>query len=258
MSLFLEEDEDDVIEADEWAKVVADPRERQRAELAKKVAEFERKGGVIKEFECGETAIPTTQCLWSFPVGKAAEPDPAKREAAESRRTRAQTAAQKRGTSAIRGCKLSDDEMIVIIDQQLGVAANKKALREALGCSDNLMQRLLFAHFHDDPRADPYRAMSRLDHERHQVDQIRKLISEGHTGISNITKLMGLKNRIMVMKLDTKYGLKIPRAEPGYKNQIACTNTLCHNRVKPTARYCSLCGTVTAHGLGSKVEKDRC
>lgn len=255
MSLFIEEDVEDVIEADGWAKIVAGTREQQRLELEKKVAEFKERGGQVKEFEPGESAIPDTRFLWSFPVGKAAAPDPVKREQSEVRRKKAQTAAQRRGTDAVRGCKLTDDQLIVMIDENLGAVKNKKGLCGILGCSDNLLQRLLFCHFQKDERADPFRTVSRGDHEAQQVAKIRALLAEGHTGMSNITKLLGLKQRSIVIKLDLKYGLKIPRDEPGKKTTLQCANGLCHTRVSVTARFCPRCGTITALGMTTRVRK---
>jgi hypothetical protein len=255
MTLFIEEDVEDTIEADDWAKIIAGTREQQRRELERKMAEFEARGGQVKTVRQGESGVPDSQYLWSFPVGKAADPNPAKREEGVERRKRAQTAAQRRGTDAVRGCKLTDDQLIVIIDQQLGVAKNKKELCAALGCSDNLLQRLLFCHFQHDDRADPYRSVSRADHEAQQVAKIRQLLAEGHTGMSNITKLLGLKQRSIVIKLDQKYGLKIPREEPGKKKTIMCANGLCQTRVSTTARFCPRCGTVTALGLTTRIRQ---
>lgn len=255
MTLMIEEEVEDVIAPDDWALIVTGTREEQRRELERLMAEFESHGGRVRQCKCGETGIPDAQYLWSFPVGKAEPPDPVKREAGEQRRKRAQTTAQKRGTSMVRVCRLTDDQLIVLIDQNMATAKNKKELRDILGCSDNLLQRLLFCHFRHDERADPFRAVSHADKEAQQVAKIRQLLAEGQTGMSNITKLLGLRQRSIVIKLDQKYGLKIPHDEPGRKATHKCTNTLCLASVPATARYCPRCGTVTALGLTAKVRK---
>lgn len=245
----LEVDDAGLVEADEWAAL--EPKAAPlnvSAELERQVAEFLANGGCIKEFEPGETAIAPNQPLWSFPVGKASElASPTLRAQAQSRRAKAQSASQRNGTQTIRKTKHSDVELVRLMGTLFGVAKTKKELFDALGCSDSLLQRLLFTYFPDDKRADKYRAISRGDKERQRLVLVRKCLSEGHTGTQNIANLLGVRLEV-VLELDAKYGLKIPRQAPGRKGRIACTNSMCHAMVTTTAKYCPQCGAITAVG----------
>lgn len=239
----LEVDDASLVDADDWASLEPKPAPLDmRAELQRQVDEFLAHGGKVQEFEPGESAVPTHRQLWSFPVGKAAAPNPVKRAQSEARR---------RGASVIRVTKHSDAKLVEIIESQLGVAKDKKTLREALGCSDSLLQRLLFSHFPNDVRADPYRQVSRYDREMARVKQIRQHLAEGQIGTQNIAQLLGVRLGV-VLELDSKYGLKIPRQLPGRKGKLECSNTLCHAKVSATVNYCPQCGAITSFGLKQK------
>lgn len=248
----LEVDDTALVDADDWA--FAEPKTAPLSvsdELQRQVDEFLASGGRIKEYEPGETAMPCYQAMWSFPVGKAAAPNIELRDGGIDRRKKAQSAAQKRGTSAVRGTKYTDAELVCIIGTMLGVARNKKEMRDALGCSDNLLQRLLYSHFQNDERADPYRKVDRIDREVERVKLVRQCIAEGHTGITHIAQLLGVR-RTVVVDLDRKYGLKVPKEEPGIKGVTKCSNPLCHAKVSRNAKYCQQCGAITAKGTAEQ------
>jgi hypothetical protein len=249
--------EDDVYVApDSWAELQPRPRVLTASEeLQRQVDEFVARGGQVKEFEPGESAIPDTRVLWSFPVGKAAPPDHELREAGIARRTRAApTKAQLNGAAALRYTKHSDTQLVAIIGTLMGVIKTKKEMCEKLGCSNSLLQRLLYSHFENDVRADPYRQINRADQEIQRVKLIRQCIAEGHVGTKRIADLLGVRLD-KVLELDAKYGLKIPRGTSGRKGCIDCTNPLCHAKVTAAAKYCPQCGAITAAGLKKRAEQ---
>lgn len=227
-------------------------------ELQRQVDEFLAQGGTIQEFEPGETAVPINQPLWSFPVGKAAAPSPIKRIQAQARR---------KAIQAVRGDQRSDAELVAELDPLLGTAKTTKELHTTIGCSCNLLQRLLHMYYPNDSRADRYRAKNRIDHAMEQAAQIRALLKEGQAGIANIARLMNT-DRKRVLQLDREYGLKIPRDEVGkragstvpatkrvYKGKHVCTNKGCGARLTGQTQYCPHCGQITARGLEKRAER---
>lgn len=245
----LDTDDTALVDADEWAELEpsAAPLDVS-AELQRQVDEFLASGGRIKTFEPGESAIPTNQSLWSFPVGKSSALScPVKREEGQQRRLKAQSKSQKRGSDAKRATKHSDTELVAMIPALFGVAKSKKEMMNKLGVSDSLLQRLLFSHFPGDNRADPYRAISRGDREALRVRQIRDCLEAGNIGVQNISQLTGIRMEVLI-DLNRKFGLKIPVLKPGRRGSIACANELCHALVTTTAKYCPQCGTITDLG----------
>jgi AraC-like DNA-binding protein len=249
--------EDDVYVApDSWAELQPRPRVLTASEeLQRQVDEFVARGGVVKEFEPGETAVAFNNPLWSFPVGKAAPPNHELREAGIARRTKAApTKAQLNGAAALRYTKQSDTQLVATIDALMGTVKTKKGMCQKLGCSNSLLQRLLYSHFEKDPRADPYRQINRADQEAARVKLIRKHIAAGQVGTKRIADLLGIRLD-KVLELDAKYGLKIPRGTSGRKGCIDCTNPLCHAKVTSVAKYCPQCGAITAVGLKKRAEQ---
>lgn len=196
----------------------------------------------------GASGVPDTHYLWSFPVGKAADPAKVEHVQADPLRRKAQTLSQKRGTEARRGVKHSDAELVVMIDTLLGAVKTKKELCDKLGCSDSLLQRLLFCHYGSDKRADPFRHESRGDREARHLRALRQCVKEGHTDMQVIVQLTGIR-RTTAIELNRRFMLGILPGKPGRKGTIACNNQLCHALVTTVAKFCPQCGTITALGV---------
>ena len=205
MNAFLEDDVEELVEADEWAGMVADTRERQRRELAKKMAEFEASGGKVYECRHGETAANDgSGPYFSFPAGARATPDVALREAsAKARLERVQRKAADDSHAAQR------------IGRLLGTVKSSYALCKALGCSNERVQRLLRRYFSKDPRAAlllaGYNEGRPDDYEETLVRKIRAVVAMGLTGIHNVAEYCGESYQI-IKSMEKKYELVIPRA----------------------------------------------
>lgn len=259
----LEADDDTLVSPDDWASL--EPKAAPLSaseELQRQVDEFLANGGHIKEFEPGESAIPTHQPLWSFPVGKAAAPDPVLRKKHDDLRL-----------SQVKKRIAGDAKMVEMIHPLLDTAQTLKELYTALDCSSEKLWRVLRDHFPTDKRADRFRKRTREEgvaqREAELVEKIKEAQEAGVRGIWNITKHCN-SNYDNVTAVNKKYNLglvlnkgdnregramPVKPAKRVYQGNAKCENAGCGARIVVQAHYCPHCGTITARGKEKEAEE---
>ena len=243
MTLFLEEEVDDVIDADDWSTIIADTRERQRNEIARKIAEFERNGGAIQEFAPGATAWPNGAFV--FPSSHNMSKDEVK-------------ASRMRRENQFKATKESDLKAVEILRANIDTAVTAVELCQELGCSAERMHRLIRDYFPDDERCLKF---SRRSHEQRGMDnsvlllpKVKEAMAAGIIGINNIAQHCGVYWK-RISELNKMYRLNIPKEPSGRKppnTGLRCLNTTCEKPVHKVAKYCPHCGHMTAYGISLK------
>lgn len=266
MTKTLEEDGDVIVSPDDWAELVAKPAPLDvSAELQRQVDEYLAHGGRIQEFEPGETAIEPGKPLWSFPVGKATEPNPLKRAQSEARR---------KAIAVIRGDQAADSVLVAKMNLLLGTVQTGKDLAHQMGVSPSVIYRLCIAYFADDKRADRFRKRSVAEraeiYDAIMVPKIREAVAAGVKGLSNIAHRCGASSKY-VSDVNKKHNLQIPKEMPGrrvgrptapvsdtphkYEGQHSCLDTTCSAKYSGNAFYCPQCGHITAKGQARGFEE---
>lgn len=262
MSRILEEDVDELVDADDWSTVVADSRERQRRELEAKVAEFKRNGGRIHNCAPGETALPEGKVLFTI-TKETTKHDPAMQKRHEEDQF-----------TKLKQRLATDAKAVNKLNELLGNAENMTQICDAMACSPNRVQRLVRDHFADDPRADRFRAHLPMEErkallEAELLPKISKCIADGVVGIHKVAELCGTSFE-MVRTIEKKHRLRIERQKGGrkvdpaatvenrvkrtYVGKVVCSNAGCGARMTGLAYYCPHCGTATARGLAKGIE----
>lgn len=198
----LEADDDTLVSPDDWASL--EPKAAPLSaseELQRQVDEFLANGGHIKEFEPGESAIPTHQPLWSFPVGKAAAPDPVLRKKHDDLRL-----------SQVKKRIAGDAKLVEMMDAAMNHCTSMADLRAACGgCSPAKIWRMIRDHFATDPRAERFRHRSREEREADLLVEVRKLLDDGVRGIKCIAERVGRQfDTISALDKKHKLGIALP------------------------------------------------
>ena len=159
-----------VIEADEWKSVVG--MGLREDWLAALVDDYVANGGTIQQVPIGASAdVPV-----AFNTVDGAHTN-------------------KQRSGRMNTIQKGDEKMVAIIEAHLGQCARDE-LMALLKCSDSKFQRLLNVYFHDDERADPYRAVPHGDYIQANHARFVKLINEvqarGVVGRSNVAKAAGI------------------------------------------------------------------
>jgi hypothetical protein len=177
------------VEADEWKSVVG--MGIREDWLESMVAEYVANGGAIQVVPQGASAeVPKFNTV-----------------------DREHTEVQRRGR--MNTIQKGDEKMVAIIEQHLGQCARDE-LMALLKCSDSKFQRLLNVYFHDDERADPYRAVPHGEYLDRNTERFVKLIQEaqarGVVGRSNVAKAAGIAYNT-VNKLVKKGLVDVPKVD---------------------------------------------
>lgn len=243
MNAFLEEDVEDLVAADDWADIVADTRERQRQEIAKKMAEFEANGGQVQRVAHGATAWPNGAFV--FP-------------SSHNMTTEEVKASRIRRESQFKASSDSDAKAVELMGTLLDTATQQQELCRALGCSPERMHRLIRDYFRDDPRAEKFARRTqeerRADNGERLLPKIKAAVAAGIVGINNIAQHCGTHWK-RVSEVNKTYRLGIPKEPAGRKPPATaayCANEACGKPVHKQARYCPHCGTITAYGVSTQ------
>lgn len=254
----LEVDDTALVDADDWARFEPKPAPLSASdELQRQVDEYLANGGEIKEFEPGESAIPTNQFLWSFPVGKAAQPDPVLRKKHDDLRL-----------AQVKQRIAGDAKAVAALNLALGHCTSLTQLCQEVGFSTEKVFRVIRDHFPDDKRADRFRKRTReqgiQQREEELLAKVKEAQAAGIRGVWNITKYCESAHDA-VSKLDKKYKLGITLSKGDnragrvqtpkrvYKGNAECES--CHARMVVTCHFCPQCGTITARGLAKESEE---
>jgi len=208
MTVFIEEEAEDVVPADGWASIVAANHETAHELLARQMAEYEANGGKVTVLEPGASGV---EYGWGMVSVMRVAPEP------EVERLHTRDQSKKRMNTEAR-----DKALIAAITIELEKGPLKTShITKALNCSDDLLQRILREHFPDDQRADHLRRAGRdtaAEAARTQaaVQKIYDAIAAGIVGYAPIGRHCHM-DPSRVKQLDSLYHIGVPKGRPGSK-----------------------------------------
>jgi hypothetical protein len=208
MTIFIEEDIEDMISADDWSGVVICPRERIRLEIEQKIAEFQKNSGKITVVPAGASAAQ------SIPFGTNLVTNKSNNFTQSELKAYAKRKAGKLHYQVRNG----DAEAVALLQTLLDTAPHTTFLAKELKCSPDRVWRLLRENFADDPCADKFhkreRDVQKLDNELALVAKIREALAAGMVGTWPICKYCH-SSFVAVTAASKKYKLGIPRGKGG-------------------------------------------
>ena len=213
MSLFIEEDIEDVISADDWSGIVLCPRERIRQELEVKMVEFQKNKGQITVIKQGATANSTVAFASTLVTNKSKQFSQKELNAY----------AKRKADKLHYKYRNDDPSAVAMLQGLLDTAPNATFLLKQLQCSADRVQRLLSEYFAADPRADKFRHRDReeqkLENEMILAAKIRQCLADGMAGTWPICKHLHASFAAVAL-VNKKYKLDIPRGKGGRPNKV--------------------------------------
>lgn len=169
------------------------------------MAEFEAKGGEVKEVAIGATALVGI----GLPPLTFTNHDADRRDRAKERRLKLQSHTRE-----------DDLALVAIIHQLKGVARSNIELYRAMSCTNDRLQRILRDYLEADETVDRFRAMSREDRterdNRLLLAAVKEQLAQGVKGTHAIGRACGTSAQ-RISALAQRYKLTIPRGDPNLR-----------------------------------------